>query len=327
LEFRVKAIVATRYGPPDVLQLSEVAKPVPKDNELLVRVRATTVSAGDSRMRSFRVPPALWIPARLTLGLRRPRNPIFGMELAGDVEAVGKNVRRFKVGDPVFAATLQHNFGAHAEYKCVPEAGAVAMKPQNMSYAESAALPIGASTALFFLRAGNIQPGHRVLVNGASGSVGTCAVQLARHFGAVVTGVCSTQNVELVRSLGAEDVIDYTRQDPATSGGTFDIVFDAVGKTTVSRWLGVLRKGGSLLHTGMPGAALKRPWYAATTGRNVVGGTVAPRGEDLKFLSELSAAGRLKPVIDRCYLLEQVAEAHRYVDLGHKRGSAAITVA
>ncbi len=207
-ETRMRAIVATGYGSADVLQLAEVEKPRPKANEILVRVRASTVSAGDIRMRSFTVPPMFWLPARLTLGLTTPRQPIYGMELAGDVAAVGTAVRRFQVGDQVFASTLAAHFGAHAEYKCLPEDGAVAAKPRQLSYEEAATLAIGAHTAFHFLNAGKIQPGKKVLINGASGSVGTFAVQLAKYFGAHVTGVCSTRNVALVQSLGADQVID-----------------------------------------------------------------------------------------------------------------------
>jgi NADPH:quinone reductase-like Zn-dependent oxidoreductase len=322
----VKAIVATAYGAPEVLQLKEVEKPTPKDNELLVKVHATTVNAGDCRMRSFSVPALFWLPARLALGLRRPRNPIFGMELAGEVEAVGKAVTRFKPGDQVFASTFEQQFGAHTEYKCLPEDGAVAAKPNTLSYAEAATLPIGAQTALFFLKAGNIQPGHKVLINGASGSVGTFAVQLAKYFGAEVTGVCSTRNMALVQSLGADKVIDYMQADFTSNGETYDIILDAVGKTTFSQCQGALKRNGYYLNTVLVGAAMQARWYEMTTGKHVIGGTAVPRTEALVFLKQLSEAGRLKPVIDRCYPLEQTAEAHRYVEAGHKQGNVVITV-
>jgi NADPH:quinone reductase-like Zn-dependent oxidoreductase len=322
----VKAIVATRYGAPEVLQLKEVEKPMPKDNELLVKVHATTVNAGDCRMRSFTVPPIFWLPARLALGLRRPRNPIFGMELAGEVEAVGKDVTRFKPGDQVFASTFEQQFGAHAEYKCLPEDGAVVIKPNTLSYAEAATLAIGAQTALHFLKAANIQPGHKVLINGASGSVGTFAVQLATYFGADVTGVCSTSNVVLVQSLGADRVIDYTQADFTTNGETYDIILDAVGKTTFSQCQGALKPNGYYLHTVMVGAAMQARWYAMTTDKHVIGGTAVPRTRALVFLKELSEMGQLKPVIDRCYPLEHMAEAHRYVEAGRKKGNVVIRV-
>jgi NADPH:quinone reductase-like Zn-dependent oxidoreductase len=268
----VKAIVATAYGAPDVLQLQEVVKPTPKDNEILVEVHATTVNAGDCRMRSFTVPPLFWLPARLALGLRRPRNPIFGMELAGEVEAVGKDVKRFKPGDQVFASTFEQRFGAHAEYKCLPEDGAVAIKPNTLTDAEAATLPIGAQTALHFLKAGAIRPGQSVLINGASGSVGTFAVQLAKYFGAEVTAVCSTRNVALVQSLGADKVIDYTQQDFTNSGETYDIILDAVGKTTFTQCKDALKPNGYYLNIVLVGAAMQARWYAMTTGKQIVGG-------------------------------------------------------
>lgn len=323
----MKAIVATAYGAPEVLQLKEVTKPAPRDNEILVKVHATTVNAGDSRMRSFTVPPLLWLPARLALGFSKPKHPIYGTELAGEVEAVGNAVKRFKPGDQVFASTFEAQFGAHAEYKCLPEDGVVVSKPQHLSYAEAATLPMSAQTALYFLKAANIQPGQRVLIYGASGSVGTFAVQLATYFGAEVTGVCSTRNVALVKSLGADTVIDYTREDFTQNGTTYDVIFDTVGKTTFAQCQGVLKDKGHYLHTSLGLSALKGLWYALTTGKHVIGGTAVPRTEALTFLKDLSEMGHLKPVIDRCYPLEQMVEAHRYVDQGHKVGNVVITVA
>lgn len=321
----MRAIVATKYGPPEVLRLEEVEKPTPKDNEILVKVHATTVNAGDCRMRSFTVPPMFWLPARIALGFRKPRNPIFGMELAGEVEAVGKDVKRFKTGDQVFASTFKDNFGAYAEYKCLPEDGAVVKKPNKMTFEEAATLSIGASTALFYLKKGNIQHGQKVLIYGASGSVGSFAVQLAKYFGAEVTGVCSTMNLQMVRSLGADKVIDYRQEDFTKNGEIYDIIFDTVGKTTLPQCKSLLTNKGYYLHTGMLGSELKVLWYSLTTDKKVIGGTAVTRTEDLVFLKELVETGRLKPVIDRYYPLEQMVEAHRYVDHGRKKGNVVIT--
>ncbi len=322
----MKAIVASQYGTPAVLQLKEVAKPAPKDNEILIKIHATTVNAGDCRMRSFTVPRMLWLPARITLGFSKPKQPIFGMELAGEVQAIGKNVTKFKPGDQVFASTLTHNFGAHAEYKCLPEDGAVVIKPKNVRYEEATTLPIGANTALHFLKAGHIQPGQKVLVYGASGTVGTFAVQLAKLFGAEVTGVCGTRNVALLKSLGADHVVDYTCEDFTKNGHAYDIVFDAVGKTTFSQCKGVLKPDSYYLNTAIALLGLQELWAIATSGKKIVGGTAPSSAEALTILAEFTAAGQLRPAIDRCYPLEQVAEAHRYVDGGHKRGSVVITV-
>lgn len=319
----MKAIVAAKFGTPDVLQLVEVEKPMPKEHEILVKVHAAPVNVGDCRMRSFDVPPAAWLPARIVLGFRKPRNPIYGMELAGEVEAVGKHVTRYKVGDQVFAPTMKVNFGAHAEYKCLPEDGVVGIKPKNMTYEEASTLSIGANTALHFLRKGNIQPGQKVLIVGASGSVGTFAVQLAKHFGAEVTGVCSTANIDLVTSLGADQVIDYTREDVTKTGETYDLIFDAVYKTTFSRCKSLLANGGCYLTVG---PVVLGPLYRMTTGKKVIGGNAVQSAEQLNFLSELCEKGRLKPVIDRCYPLERTGEAHRYVDQGRKKGNVVITL-
>ena len=322
----MKAIVATNYGSPEVLELREVAKPIPKNNEVLVKVYATTVTAGDSRVRSFNVPRSMWLPARLTLGLRSPKKAILGMVIAGEVESVGEEVTRYKKGDQVYAYDITR-LSAYAEYVCVAENYALAFKPSTLSYEEAAAIPFGAVTALHFLRKGNIRSGHNVLVYGASGSVGTAAVQLARFFGAHVTGVCSTRNVELVKSLGADRVIDYTQEDFTTNGETYDIIFDTVGKTSLSGILKSLKNGGSYLQAASGPAQLIQMKLAANrNGITFVGETATPTKEALTYLKDLVEAEKIKPVIDRCYPLDQMVEAHRYVDAGHKRGNVVITV-
>jgi NADPH:quinone reductase-like Zn-dependent oxidoreductase len=323
----MKAIVYTRYGPPEVLQLKEVEEPIPKDNEVRIRIRATTVSAADSRLRGFTVPPSYWLPARLALGLRRPRRSILGTELAGEIESIGRDVTLFKKGDQVFAY-LGHNTGAYAEYICLPDDSVMTLTPANVTYEEAAAIPFGGNTALHFLRMGQIQKGQKVLIYGASGSIGTFAVQIAKHFGAEVTGVCSTANLELVRSLGAEKVIDYTREDFAESGETYDVILDAVGKSSFSGCMRSLKEDGVYLQTvAVPPLSARMRWSSATSSKKLRGGTATPKTENLIFLKELVEAGKVKPVIDRCYPLEQIVEAHRYVDRGHKRGNVVITVA
>ena len=322
----MKAVVYHKYGPPDVLQLEDVEKPTPKDNEILIKVHATTVTVADTRSRSFTVPPSFWLPARISLGLRKPRKAILGMELAGEIESVGKEVKQFKKDDQVFAATLI-GFGAYAEYKCLPEEAAISIKPSNVTYEEAAALPIGARTALHYLKKANIQPGQKVLVYGASGSVGTYAVQLARYFRAEVTGVCSTANVELVRSLGANRVIDYTVEDYSRNGETYDVIFEAVDKSSFSACMRALKEDGIYLNVTIPLPTMQMLWTKITSHKKIMLGENPPeRAEDLIFLKELVEAGKLKPVIDRCYPREQIVEAHRYVDKGHKKGNVVITV-
>jgi NADPH:quinone reductase-like Zn-dependent oxidoreductase len=303
----MKAIVATKFGGAEVLHLQEVEKPSPKNNELLVKVHATTVSAGDIRMRSFDVPPAFWLPARITLGFTRPKHPIYGMELAGVVEDVGKDVTRFKIGDPVFASTLALNFGAYAEYKCLPENGLVLPKPQNIAYEEAAAIPIAAPAALRLLRKGNIERGQKVLIYGASGSVGTYAIQLARHFGAFVSGVCGTAGMGIVKALGAEQVFDYTKEDFSASGMLYDVIFDTIGKCTKTQYSRALAPNGAYI--SMAKLSTKQTL------------------EELTFIKGLIEAGEIKAVIDRCYPLEDMVEAHRYIETGHKAGNVIIQVA
>ena len=322
----MKAVVYTRYGPPEVLRLAEVDKPVPRDDEVLIRVRATTVSAADSRIRSFTVPRSFWVPARLSLGVLKPRRPILGAELSGEIEATGKDVTRLKKGDRIFAATLMR-FGAYAQYTCLAETGVIAVMPANMTCEEAAAVPVGARAALHFLRKANIRNGQKVLVYGASGSVGTFAVQLAKYFGAEVTGVCGSSSLELVRSLGADNVIDYTMQDFAAEGEAYDVIFVAVDKGSFAGCMRALKRKGIYLNGATPVRTLPMWRAALTSGKTIVTGEhPSETADDLIFLTGLIEEGALRAAIDRRYPLERIVEAHRYVDQGHKKGSVVITV-
>ncbi|MDM7936687.1 MAG: NAD(P)-dependent alcohol dehydrogenase [Cyanobium sp. CZS 48M] len=322
----MRAVVYERYGPPEVLHLIEVAKPIPAAHEVLIQVRATTVSSGDWRVRSLEVPAGFGLIIRLVFGFSRPKQPILGSELAGVVEAVGSDVSRFRPGDPLVAFS-DTAMGCHAEYICLPEDGQLALKPSNLNFHEAAALCFGGTTALAILRQANVQPGERVLINGASGSVGTAALQLARHLGAEVIGVCSAANQDLVRSLGASQVIDYQQADFSQSGDSFDVIIDTAGTAPFARSRGCLRPGGRLVlvQAGL-GAMLLSPWQTVSSNKTVIAGPLNVKAGDVAQLAELAEAGVYRPVIDRHYPLEQIVAAHRYVDSGRKTGNVVITL-
>ncbi len=321
----MKAAVYRRYGPPEVVHVEEVEKPSPKDDEVLVRVHATTVAAADWRLR--RAKPFL---VRIISGLLRPKNRILGMEFSGTVESVGKSVTGFRAGDRVFGST-GFAFGAHAEYLCVSETGRLAIKPVNMTLEEAAAVLFGATSALHFLRLANIRPGQNVLIYGASGSVGVFAVQLAKHFGAHVTGVCSTANLELVKSLGADEVVDYTREDFSKGGRVYDVVCDTVGKSGFSRTLRCLKRGGFYPRIGASGGLptilggmLRGMWISVTGAAKVLGGVARGAPGDLAFFKKLIEAGELRTVIEKRYPLAEIADAHRHAEAGHKKGHVVV---
>jgi len=326
----LKAILHTQYGPPDLLQLSEVETPTPKANEVLVAIHATTVSTGDCNVRNFTFVTKSMLPiAKLMFGIRKPwKARVLGTELAGEVERVGKDVTRFKTGDRVVASTGAAG-GGHAQYACLPETGAVAIKPDSLSWEQAVAIPFGANTALYFLRdLGKIRAGQDLLIIGASGAIGSAGAQLAKHFGATVTGVSSGANVELVKSLGADTVIDYTREDFTKNGKTYDLIFDVVGATTFDRCQGSLKPNGVFLQNIMELTDVARAlWTSITAGKKIKGGVAIGNQKGMTLIADLASAGTLKPVIDRSYPLERIAEAFKYVERGHKKGNVVITVA
>lgn len=318
----MKAIVYTQYGPPEVLHLKDVEKPRPKDNEILIKVKATAVNSADVRLRK-----ADPFAVRFFFGLTKPKKNILGGVLSGEVEATGAAVKFFKVGDQVFGTTGM-GFGAYADYKCLPESAVLALKPDNMTHEEAAVIPFGGNTALFFIKKAHIQSGQNVLINGASGAVGTAAIQLAKYFGAKVTGVCSTSNIDLVKSLGADEVIDYTKADFTKNGKTYDVIFDTVDKISFSNSLRSLNKKGILIlgASGLSGM-LQGLWTSITSSKKIIIGLISEKVEDINFLKGLIEIGKMKAVIDKTYSLEQMAEAHAYVEKGHKKGNVAIIVA
>ena len=324
----MKAIVHTKYGPPDELQLKEVEKPIPGDNEVLIKINATTVTTTDCNARNFTfVPGSFMLFARLMFGFKKPRIKILGIDLAGEIEAIGKDVKLFKAGDQVFGSPGT-KFGGHAEYCCVPENGALAKKPADLSWEEAAAISLAGNTALFFIRdLAKIQPGQTILIHGASGAIGTYAVQLAKYYGAVVTGVCSATNAALVKSLGADKVIDYTKEDFTKSLERYDFVFSVVGKTTFSQCKGILKPKGIYLENMMEiKDFLEVLWTSLTGGKKIKGGVSMERADNLNFFVELIESGKLNPVIDKVYPLERTAEAFQYVEQGHKKGNVVISL-
>jgi NADPH:quinone reductase-like Zn-dependent oxidoreductase len=325
----VKVVLHTRYGPADLLELKEVEKPTPKEDEVLIAIKATTVSTGDCNIRNFTFVTKSMLPmARLMFGVRKPwKARVLGTELAGEVERVGAGVRRFKTGDRVVASTGMAG-GGHAEYVCLPETGALAIKSNALSWEEAVAIPFGANTALYFLRdLGCVQAGQEVLIIGASGSIGSAGVQLAKHFGATVTAVCSAANVEMVKSLGAQNVIDYTKEDFTRNTKEYDLIFDIVGATSFDRCQKLLKPKGVFLQNIMSWAAMARMiWTSVTGGKKLKGGVAMEDRRRMLFIADLVKAGKLRPVIDRSYPLERIAEAFRYVEQGHKKGNVVITV-
>lgn len=323
----MKAVVCTKYGKPEVLKFQVIEKPMPKDNEVLIKIYATTVTIADTRVRGFKVPLSFWLPARIALGFKRPKLAILGTELSGVIESIGKDVHLFKVGNSVFANTGHSKFGCYAEYTCMPESGCIAIKPDILSYEQAAALTFGGNTALQFLRKATIKQGDTILIYGASGSVGTFAVQIANYFGAVVTGVCSTSNLEIVKSIGADEVIDYLKTDFSKTGIKYDFIFDTVGKSPVRRSIKALKPTGTYIQAvSTPAKMIKMQLCLIASKKEVIGGTFTTNAELINSLKKMVDEGAVRPIIDRSYAFDQIVEAHRYVDKGHKKGNVTIRV-
>ena len=320
---KMKAIVCTKYGPPDVLQLKEVEKPIPKDNEVLIRIYGTTVTAGDAEIRDLKFSFLMRLLMRLGFGIIKPRKKILGQELGGVIESVGKEVKLFNEGDQIFAATALR-FGTYAEYVCLPEDGMIAIKPSNMTYEEAAAVITGGINALWYLRKGNIQSGQKILIRGASGTIGTFAIQLAKYYGAEVTAIGNPNSLEMMKSLGADKVFDYTKDDFTKSVETYDVIFDVIGKSSFPSFIKSLKENGTYLLANMGARKVRK---LLKSGQKVIlGKSLIYKIEDLVFLRELIEAGKLKTAIGKRYSLEQIPEAHRHIEKGEKTGNIVIKV-
>ena len=322
----MKAVVYREYGSPGVLELEDLPKPTPRDHQVLIKVHAATVGTWDCEARSFTFPMWFWLPLRIAMGLRRPRWPVLGQDLAGEVEAVGKDVKQFRPGDQVFAS-VGLGFGAHAEYKCMSSKGAIALKPANLSYEEAAGIPTGGDNALHFLRLAKVQPGESVLVNGAGGNIGVIAVQIAKHYGAEVTAVDSPDKLDTLRAIGADHVIDYTKEDFTRTGKAYDVIFDLVHESSYSRAIGSLNPNGRyILANPRFWPLIRARWTSRTSDKTVISKFAASKPKDLIILKELAEAGKIRAVIDRRFPLERAAEAHAYVDTGRRKGTVVLTV-
>ena len=322
----MKAVVCTKYGNPNVLKIIEIEKPVPKDNQILVKNFATTVTVGDCRVRGFKVPPSFWLPARIALGFSKPKQNILGGEFSGKIEKIGKNVRKFNVGNEIFAFT-GHKFGAYTEYVILEENDCIALKPENLTFEQSAALCFGGISALNFFERSNIKNNDKVLIYGASGCLGTYAVQLAKYFGAIVTGVCSTNNIDMVKNIGADNVIDYTQTDLSEVKESYDIFFDTVGKGDIEKSIKLIKPNGLYLHAVTdPFTEIRINKKLKNTNIKLIGGTYKPTINQINKIRKMAEDNKIKPVIDKCFSINNIVSAHEYVDKGHKKGNVIIKV-